>query len=358
MRRSARDRKHIFGAVLATVICCALYLHAPTRLAAYKLTFSSPTSAAAGCDAASAAREYAATEAVWGRGDFLIDTDGKADMTSYGGEPGGYLKSLALALGGPPSSHKLSVLNVGANKGQFAKHVFSLFPLARVDSFEAFPGTFALLEAVHASVPAAQKAAWSLHNLVVSDEDGVAQVFGSAGDETSHTGEAKGAYFSHSAKWDTVSVPATTLATWLKQQGARARDIGLLHIDAEGHDLAILAGLRWREHRIPLVVFETSLMYLLRENNPKAYTLAATLDEAAAIGYECFFLGFRDIYRISPRFAPPGSFVHSELHSAARFMRTNAGANVLCILADSSYYAALLSAHKSVLLHCQERSLV
>ena len=317
------------------------------RLALRKWSFSAPgRPSARGCEEAAAVREYAATEALWGTGDFLIDTDGKADYMSYSGVPGGYLKSLASKLG---QDKQLSVINVGANKGQLAQHLLSLFPHAHVHSFEAFPATFELLKAVRERAPAAVKSAWSLYSFVVSDADGPATVFGSAGHESTHTGSARGSFFPDT--FEAVDVKAITLSTWLKSSDA-PHSVDLLHVDAEGHDLAILAGLEWREHLIPLVVFETSPMYLMRENNPKGYTLETTLNEAAGLGYECFFLGFRDLYRISPQFARPGSYIYTDLHSASRFTTVNSGANVLCALTTSPYYKVLTETHTARLSHC------
>ena len=229
------------------------------ELSALKRAFPSVSPAAYGCSPAAAAQEYAATEALWGDRVFFRDVDNKADMADERGP--GYITSLSKGAAG---KRRFVALNVGANKGHFALRLLQLFPLAIVHSFEAFPGTLAVLAAAREETLPALRARWNLHGTAVGDADGSVTIFGSAGDELSHLGTARGTLMGEHAKtWAEVTVPITRLDTWLTTHAIF--DVDFLQVDAEGQDGAVLEGLNWPAHRIPLVSFELGTTWMLPE---------------------------------------------------------------------------------------------
>lgn len=196
-----------------------------------------------------------------------------------------------------------------------------------------------------------------LHNVGCGDaNDPAVKMWGAPGDEGAHAGAARGEEHlgAHAAAWGGETARFVRVGDWMdaawRNGSLPAPAVDLLQVDAEGFDGPVLAGFGWRAHarRVAMVAFETGGAWLWASHNPKGYRLGDALLEAQSAGFECFLAGQRDLWRVTPWFAPPGSRVAADLHSPARMQ---VGTNVLCVRADTPYFAALLAAHSVSVRH-------
>lgn len=145
-----------------------------------------------------------------------------------------------------------TVLDVGANAGDYARHVRTLAPKARIIAFEPHPRTFAKLataatahrfEAVNAAV---SDSVGSVTLYDFPDADGSTQASLDPGVIALHGGMAPVAH----------QVTCTTLDAFAKERDLDRID--LLKIDTEGFDLNVLKGAAslLAERRIGLIHFE------------------------------------------------------------------------------------------------------
>lgn len=129
------------------------------------------------------------------------------------------------------------VVDVGANDGSYSRAALAIAPSARIIAFEPHPKSYERLKATlapHANV--------SLHNVACSDISGGLELF----DYFSHDGSSHASTFRevfdrlHHAASVSHTVPARTLDEVLEAEGVR--QIRLLKIDAEGHEMRVLRG--------------------------------------------------------------------------------------------------------------------
>lgn len=128
------------------------------------------------------------------------------------------------------------VIDVGANVGRYASLVMSLDPSAGVWALEPHPQTFAKLQA------AAQRAGFRAFNVGCGARDEEAPLFDYRdGGASSHASLDPGT-FSELRRAEASSQPVrlVRLDSFCREHGIER--IGLLKIDAEGHELPILAG--------------------------------------------------------------------------------------------------------------------
>ena len=129
------------------------------------------------------------------------------------------------------------VVDVGANEGSYCRSVLAIAPNARVIAFEPHPKSYERLKAlleIHRNV--------SLHNVACSDVSGRLELFDySAHDGSSHASTYPEVFERlHQARSVSHTVPARTLDEILEAEGVR--QIRLLKIDAEGHEMRVLRG--------------------------------------------------------------------------------------------------------------------
>jgi FkbM family methyltransferase len=139
------------------------------------------------------------------------------------------------------------ILDVGANVGAYARVVLGRFPAVSLHCFEPAPGAFALLQEAFAGDPRVQ-----LHPFGLSDTSRSTSIYSSglAGDNLAslHPGRSSG----------DVSQPVE-----VRRLDEVAAELGIaridfLKIDAEGHDLAVLAGAGELLERVDAIQFEFS----------------------------------------------------------------------------------------------------
>jgi len=133
-----------------------------------------------------------------------------------------------------PLAEFATVVDIGANEGQTAARFLSIFPRARLLSFEPVPGTFRRLLTVYAGHPRV-----TCENLAASavNED-VQMLVGGATD--SFVSRIVDATAKEDAVWHRETVRAVRLDDYLRERNTA--QIDLLKTDTEGHDLSVLRG--------------------------------------------------------------------------------------------------------------------
>lgn len=146
------------------------------------------------------------------------------DVHSRGDVPFGtrWEDDLGYYLGGRPLG---IALDVGAHKGETARRLTERFPGCRVHSFEPVPDTYrTLTDTTRGMNVVCVQAA-------VGEHDGLADIAAGAGG-SSHSGFRAGG--------STVQVRVTTLDSYAAEH--ELSRIGLLKVDTEGHEAAVLRG--------------------------------------------------------------------------------------------------------------------
>jgi len=144
------------------------------------------------------------------------------------------------------------LLDVGANRGDYARLLHKLAPSARVIAFEPHPSTFALLSRLLVDIQPIH-----LINKAVGDKVGQLKLYDfqfADGSSQASLNEAAIALYSN----DIVEhvVDCTTIDDFMAESGIN--HIDFLKIDTEGHDLSVLRGAKQalRDRRIGMIQFE------------------------------------------------------------------------------------------------------
>ena len=151
-----------------------------------------------------------------------------------------------------------TVVDIGANRGQFALAARHCFPQARIVSFEPLAGPAALWRAVFAGDKRA-----ALVEAAVGPEAGDAQIHLSARDDSSSLlpiTERQNALFPGTAEAGTATIRVVRLADALPAADIEAP--ALLKLDVQGFELQALAGCEALLERFDWVYVECSFVEL------------------------------------------------------------------------------------------------
>lgn len=151
-----------------------------------------------------------------------------------------------------------SVVDIGANRGQFALAARHCFADAHIVSFEPLPGPAALWRAVFAGDERA-----TLIEAAVGPEPGEAEIHLSARDDSSSLlpiSERQNALFPGTAEAGTATIRVVRLADAL--QAAHIEAPALLKLDVQGFELQALAGCEAMLDRFDWVYVECSFVEL------------------------------------------------------------------------------------------------
>ncbi len=130
------------------------------------------------------------------------------------------------------------VLDVGANRGNYASKILNLCPDATLYAFEPHPATFSLLQQV------ADKRGFEAINSGMGAETGVLQLYDrkeADGSGTEHASVYRDVIEGlHQVSATAVEISLNTVDTFVRQRDLKK--ITLLKIDTEGHEYEVLQG--------------------------------------------------------------------------------------------------------------------
>lgn len=157
---------------------------------------------------------------------------------------------------------ELTVFDVGAYLGEYARHVRRYSPQARIVAFEPHPASYARLREV------ADELGFTAVNAALGESPGRSRLYDYA-DLEAAVGSPHASLHSpvieavHGRAAAGIEVAVTTVDEAMREHGIER--VGLLKIDAEGHELAVLAGARGAlaGDRVDLVEFEFNEMNVI-----------------------------------------------------------------------------------------------
>ena len=178
-----------------------------------------------------------------------------------------------------------TVLDVGANQGQFAGAVAQWFPSAQIVSFEPAPSVFPILRKNTATIPQIQLVQSALGNDV-----GELEFFESRYSHASSAlpvTETQKALRAETSQVRRVVVPMTTLDAF--SQGRNWARPLLLKLDVQGYEKRVLEGAHEVLSRVDYLLFECSYRALY-EGEPlfsemHAYVTGLGFELIAPVGY-------------------------------------------------------------------------
>jgi len=151
-----------------------------------------------------------------------------------------------------------TVIDIGANRGQFALAARRCFPNARIVSFEPLPRPAAQFRAVFAS-----DARVTLHVAAIAPERGQATMHVSARDDSSSLlaiNELQSRVFPGTAEADTARVEVGALEDYVRADEIEAP--ALLKLDVQGYELHALQGCQTLLSRFTYIYVECSFIEL------------------------------------------------------------------------------------------------
>jgi FkbM family methyltransferase len=154
-------------------------------------------------------------------------------------------------------SHRV-VVDIGANRGQFALVARWLFPKAQIFSFEPLPGPASRFRAIFAS-----DARVYLHEAAIGPESGNATIHVSRLDDSSSLlpiTKRQNDLFPGTAEAGTATIKVGQLGEFVKEEQIEAP--ALLKLDVQGYELQALRGCESLLHRFDHVYVECSFVEL------------------------------------------------------------------------------------------------
>ncbi|NJO15248.1 MAG: FkbM family methyltransferase [Thioploca sp.] len=158
-----------------------------------------------------------------------------------------------------------TVIDVGANTGQFARYISNLFPQAKLYCFEPLTKPFQQLEA------------WAQHqknqiitlNLALGEEEGIKKMFLHIDHNPSSsllaTTEIAANLFPQTTRQEEVSVKLTTLDSAYHQFFPNLMDDILIKLDVQGYEEKVILGGKEIFSRAKACILEISLDKLYQE---------------------------------------------------------------------------------------------
>lgn len=139
------------------------------------------------------------------------------------------------------SIRPLTVLDVGANEGQFALGFRSVFPTAKFFSFEPLPSCFEYLKKL-----SSRDQLWECFNLALGDQIKPAEFHVHVGHTSSSSflpaSEKSYELYPETRSQKTISVQCTTLDKWIESRPEARRQPIVLKMDVQGYETNVLRG--------------------------------------------------------------------------------------------------------------------
>ncbi|WP_190348095.1 FkbM family methyltransferase [Sphaerospermopsis sp. FACHB-1194] len=158
-----------------------------------------------------------------------------------------------------------SIIDVGANEGQFARTIRHVFPGATIYSFEPLPDVYKELYSL-----CAEDTNIKTFNLALGNEVGTKQMFSSSFSPSSSMLNMSKL---HKEEWPessvntSVMVQQTCLDQWVKENNQTIGDNILIKLDVQGYELSVIKGGEKTFKSAKLVIIEVSF-YEFYEKQP------------------------------------------------------------------------------------------
>lgn len=134
-----------------------------------------------------------------------------------------------------------TVIDAGANKGQFAKMITDIFPEARIHSFEPLPQAFKQLK----EWADKENEKVTVYNVALGEKDGevgmLRHMDHSQSSSILKTTETCEELYPFTKTQEIIPVKITTLDNWLDSQDTPAGDI-LVKLDVQGYEDRVITG--------------------------------------------------------------------------------------------------------------------
>lgn len=176
-----------------------------------------------------------------------------------------------------------TVLDVGANRGQFARIALQAFPGVRIHCFEPLAAPHAELSQWAAT---ASRGLATAHNIALGECEAVLEmhehVAHSASSSILATTRTAEELFPQTRQTTLQRVPVTTLDDWTRRHTDALEFPVLLKIDVQGYEVQVLRGARMALSAVEACIVEVSTVPLY-EGQARFSELVALLDEAGLI---------------------------------------------------------------------------
>lgn len=168
------------------------------------------------------------------------------------------------------------VVDVGANRGQYAAEVSRLRPDVAIHSFEPLPGPFEVLARAAAGNPRL-----TAHNVALGRAASIQRMIISRNDESSSLLPTHTALTDSAPQTEAVGAIDVQVRT-LDSLGADLGGRLFLKVDAQGYEAEVIAGASGTLERALYVQLEVSLTPLY-EGAPRPFEILQTMDEAGFV---------------------------------------------------------------------------
>lgn len=154
-----------------------------------------------------------------------------------------------------------TVLDVGANEGQFAKFIYTILPHSQIYSFEPLPRPFAKLEILKKEIPSLQCYQFAIGS-TNGEMDMHSNEFSPSSSLLSMT-ELHSSTFPYTKNSVLQKVPIRTLDSLLSEMKLQ-KNI-LLKIDVQGFEMEVIKGSKELLEKASILIVETSFQELYKD---------------------------------------------------------------------------------------------
>jgi len=192
-----------------------------------------------------------------------------------------------------------TIIDVGANRGQFARMLLNVFPEAHIYCFEPLPELFRQLSRWSEEQ---RNGKVTVYNLALGNKEGFLRMFRHIEHNSSSsflkTTKLCESLYPFSQKQDSITVKLTTLDNWLKSLPSPPMPKILLKVDVQGYEDKVVQGGRETFSKAEACILEVSL--------DKLYEDQATFRDISLLLYD---LGYHYVGNLDQSYADDGHVI-------------------------------------------------